>query len=55
MGYYSAPAEAMESPALMAPWAERALASALRKRAGDAAKPSQRTRTRTGKSRRPSA
>ncbi|MBS0500903.1 MAG: TfoX/Sxy family protein [Ottowia sp.] len=48
MGYYSAPAQAMESPALMAPWAERALASALRARAGGAAKP------RAGKSRRTS-
>ena len=38
MGYYSAPAEAMESAALMAPWAERALASALRARAGQPAK-----------------
>ncbi len=48
MGYYSAPAQAMESPALMAPWAERALASALRARAAGAAKP------RAGKSRRTS-
>ena len=48
MGYYSAPAQAMESPALMAPWAERALASALRARAGGAAKP------RAGKNRRTS-
>ena len=38
MGYYSAPAPAMESPALMAPWAQRALDSALRARAGSAAK-----------------
>lgn len=38
MGYYSAPAQAMESPALMAPWAQRALDSALRARAGSAAK-----------------
>jgi len=38
MGYYSAPASAMESPALMAPWAQRALDSALRARAGGAAK-----------------
>ena len=29
MGYYSAPAEAMESPALMAPWARLALAAAV--------------------------
>lgn len=30
MSYQSAPAEAMESPALMAPWARRALEAALR-------------------------
>ena len=29
MNYYSAPADAMESPALMAPWARLALQSAL--------------------------
>lgn len=34
MNYYSAPPEAMESPALMAPWAQRALQAALRARAG---------------------
>ena len=43
MGYYSAPAEALESARGMAPWAERALASALRARASQsvtrAAKP----------------
>jgi DNA transformation protein and related proteins len=33
MGYWSAPAEAMESPAQMLPWARLALASALRARA----------------------
>jgi len=37
MGYWSVPAEAMESPALMEPWARQALAAALRARA---AKPS---------------
>jgi DNA transformation protein len=37
MGYWSVPAEAMESPALMQPWARQALAAALRARA---AKPS---------------
>ena len=30
MSYWSAPAEAMDSPAQMLPWARRALASALR-------------------------
>ena len=49
MGYYSAPAEAMESATLMAPWAARALASALRAHVRDAAKP------RAGKGRRASA
>lgn len=33
MNYYSAPADAMESPALMAPWARLALDAALVKRA----------------------
>ena len=37
LGYWSVPAEAMESPALMQPWARQALAAALRARA---AKPS---------------
>ncbi|MES2957664.1 MAG: TfoX/Sxy family protein [Pseudomonadota bacterium] len=37
MGYWSVPAEAMESPTLMQPWARQALAAALRARA---AKPS---------------
>jgi len=53
MGYYSAPAEAMESPALMAPWAERALASALRSRAS--AKPAAQRKPRAGKGRSRSA
>lgn len=34
MNYYSAPPEALESPALMAPWARRALQAALLARAG---------------------
>lgn len=33
MNYYSAPAEAMESPALMAPWARLSLECALKARA----------------------
>jgi DNA transformation protein and related proteins len=37
LGYWSVPAEAMESPALMQPWARQAIAAALRARA---AKPS---------------
>ena len=43
MNYYSAPADAMESPALMAPWARLSLDCAVRARA---AKPSPATRTR---------
>jgi DNA transformation protein and related proteins len=37
LGYYSAPAEAMDSPALMAPWARLALQAALSARAAKAA------------------
>jgi DNA transformation protein len=37
MSYWTVPAEAMESPALMQPWARQAIAAALRARA---AKPS---------------
>jgi DNA transformation protein len=33
LGYWTVPAEAMESPALMQPWARHALAAALRARA----------------------
>jgi DNA transformation protein and related proteins len=38
LGYYSAPEEAMESPALMLPWARLALECALRARAAKPAK-----------------
>ncbi len=41
LGYWSAPPEAMESPALMLPWARRALQAAL---AARAATPVKRTR-----------
>ncbi len=41
MAYWSAPEEAMDSPAGMAPWARRALASALRA-AASKARPAQR-------------
>ncbi|MBN9410343.1 MAG: TfoX/Sxy family protein [Burkholderiales bacterium] len=34
LNYYTAPDSAMESPAEMAPWARRALASAIKARAG---------------------
>jgi DNA transformation protein len=37
LGYWTVPAEAMESPALMQPWARQAIAAALRAKA---AKPS---------------
>ncbi|HET9977453.1 MAG TPA: TfoX/Sxy family protein [Burkholderiaceae bacterium] len=37
LGYWTVPADAMESPALMQPWARQAIAAALRARA---AKPS---------------
>ena len=33
LGYYTVPAEAMESPALMQPWARHAMSAALRARA----------------------
>jgi DNA transformation protein len=39
MNYYSAPADAMESPALMAPWARLSLDCAVRARAAKSAKP----------------
>lgn len=42
MSYWTVPAEAMESPALMQPWARLALATAL---AARAAKPSRRLRS----------
>jgi len=38
LGYYSAPEEAMESPALMLPWARLALECALKARAAKPAK-----------------
>ena len=39
LGYYSAPEEAMESPALMLPWARLAMEAAVRARAGKQKKP----------------
>ena len=44
LGYYSAPAEAMESEALMRPWARLALECALRARA---AKPAKKPKPKT--------
>ena len=50
MGYWSAPADAMESPALMQPWAQQALAAALRARAAKRpAKTRRRSTTRVPK------
>ena len=44
MGYWTVPADAMESPALMQPWAQQAVAAALRARAAKRpAKPRQRS------------
>jgi DNA transformation protein and related proteins len=40
MSYWSAPDDAMDSPALMQPWARQALAAALRARAAKASKTS---------------
>lgn len=46
LGYYSAPAEAMESPALMQPWARLALQAALAARQAAAVKPRARPAAR---------
>ena len=42
MGYFTAPEEAMESPALMLPWARRAVAAALAARVKTPARKSAR-------------
>ncbi len=42
MGFWAAPAEAMESPALMQPWARLALQAALAAKAAKVTKPRQR-------------
>jgi DNA transformation protein and related proteins len=39
MSYWTVPAEAMESPALMAPWARLAMQAALAQRAGKTTRP----------------
>lgn len=46
LGYWSAPDDAMESPALMQPWALLALEAALRARAATALKPSKPLKSR---------
>jgi DNA transformation protein len=43
LGYWTAPAEALESPALMQPWARRALQAALSARAVAAVKTPRRS------------
>lgn len=43
LGYWSVPADAMESPAGMQPWARQALAAAWRARTAKASKPSAAT------------
>jgi len=50
MSYWTPPAEALESPALMAPWARRALEAALRQR-GAARSPAPKA-SRAGRGRR---
>jgi DNA transformation protein and related proteins len=44
LGYWTVPAEAMESPALMQPWARQAIEAALRARAAKPAAPRSKTR-----------
>ena len=48
MGYFSAPEEAMESAALMQPWARLAVAAALRARLKKPAKKALRTSAKAG-------
>jgi DNA transformation protein len=50
LGYFSAPDDAMESPALMQPWARFALAAALRARAAKPAarRPARKATPRSG-------
>ena len=53
VSYFSAPEDAMESPALMEPWARHALSAALRARAAKprAATPVKKARPRRGSAR----
>jgi DNA transformation protein and related proteins len=44
LGYWTVPAEAMESPALMQPWARQAIEAALRARAAKASAPVRKAR-----------
>jgi DNA transformation protein len=47
LGYWSAPADALDSPALMLPWARLALQAALAARAAKAVRPSAPARAKT--------
>lgn len=49
MSYWTAPAEAMESPALMLPWARHAISAALRARAAKPSATSRRPRATAAK------
>ena len=49
MSYWTVPAEAMESPALMQPWARQAIEAALRARAAKPAAPRSKTRAAKAK------
>jgi DNA transformation protein and related proteins len=51
LGYWSVPAEAMESPGLMQPWARLAIDAALRARAAKASAPARRPRAAKPKTR----
>ena len=57
LGYWTAPAEALEAPTLMAPWARRAMQAALAARASRTARPGlhQRRRVQRLRRRRPVA
>jgi DNA transformation protein len=48
MSYWTVPPEAMESPALMAPWARLALQAALAANAAQAPRPAARPKARPG-------
>lgn len=54
LGYWTAPVEAMDSPALMAPWARLALQAALAARAARSVKPPRRAASRAA-TRRPTS
>lgn len=45
LGYWTAPADALDSPALMQPWARRALQAALAARAAKPAAPARKRKT----------